>query len=204
MFVSLLVSGCSLSIQGPAPDRPRHVIPSCDTGKGSVALDGVMGSLLAIGGISALSEDSEGAGLALLATAGLFVASAVRGNSAANECRAAYSEYNLAYERARRESVADLERTPAPRPMRRPPPVKVEPASPDVAPPEVAPPEVPPVVAPPIIAPPVIAPTTKPAQPNPAQPNPAQPNPAQPTPAPPTKPASPDDDDWSAFWKELP
>jgi hypothetical protein len=175
IFLSLLVGGCSLSIQGPAPDRPRHLVPACDTGKGSVALDGIMATGLGIGAFAALDEDAEGTGLALLATAGLFVASAIRGNGAANECRVAYGEYNAAYMRARRqESVGELPRPPAPRPIVKRPPAEVEP-------------EVPPVVA---------SPEPAPAY---ATPRPSTP----PKPAPPPKP-DPDDDDWSAFWKEAP
>src|SRR5688500_19438115 len=106
-----------MSIQGPEPDRPRHLVPACDTGKGRVVLDGIMATGFGIGAFAAFDGDEEGAGLALLATAGLFVAAAVRGNTAANECRTAYGEYTAAYQRARRdEPVGELQRPPAPRP----------------------------------------------------------------------------------------
>jgi hypothetical protein len=46
-----------------------------------------MTALLGLGSIAAFADGEEGTGLALGAIGGLFVASAVRGNSAANACR---------------------------------------------------------------------------------------------------------------------
>lgn len=133
---------------------------------------------LAIGGLAAIGEDAEGTGLALLAVGGLFVASAVRGNSAANECRAANAEYNVAYMRERRTPPIVDEREREPIVDERPRPRVV--------------PRTPPAVAPAPEAPPVIA--------NPSP----EVVPATPAPPPAKQPPPADDDDWSAFWKEAP
>ena len=93
-----VASGCALTIQGPDPERPRNEPPKCDSGKGSVGLDAVMTAMLGLGSIAAFSDGEEGTGLALGAIGGLFVASAIRGNTAANACRAAYADYSVAYQ----------------------------------------------------------------------------------------------------------
>jgi hypothetical protein len=175
-----LISGCALAIKGPDPDRPRGEVPHCDTGKGSVGLDTVAGSMFGLGAIAALADGEEGTGLALAAVGGLFIASAVRGNSSANACRAAYTEYNVAYQQRLREP---------PRPVARPTVAKQpRPIEPAPAPIEN------------------LEPAPEPQQPTPQIPRPetyGTPRPPPPKKPPATKPAE-TEDDWSAFWKEAP
>jgi hypothetical protein len=207
--VVVMASGCALAVQAPNPDRPRDEVPKCDTGKGLVAADGLMASLLGISSIGAFSGDETGTGIALAAASALFVASAMRGNNAANACRGAYEEYNvhLMNERRTEQQVAAAQRT-APRPAVKKKPKPAEPVvaeqpptKPNVeatgpegesldptttAPPEYASPR------PPIVKSPV------PLKPQP-QPPAATKAPEKKKPAPP-----PDEDDWSNFWKEAP
>ncbi len=190
-----VASGCALTIQGPDPERPRNEPPKCDSGKGSVGLDGVMTAMLGLGSIAAFSDGGEGTGLALGAVAGLFVASAVRGNSAANECRAAYTDYSVAYQQMlRQEPVARPVQLPRPRPVgaKKRPPAGAEPA-PDPAqvenlepaPSEPQQPQVP-------------RPETY------GTPRPVPSKPGEPKKPPPAKRTDASDDDWSSFWKEAP
>jgi hypothetical protein len=182
-----LVSGCSLTIKGPDPDRPRNEVPHCDTGKGSVGLDAVASAMFGLGSIAALADGEEGTGLALAAVGGLFVASAVRGNTAANDCRAAYGEYNVAYQQMLRQPPR-----PEPRPAERPRPTVARKPAVVEPPPAPAPPE-PPVET--------VEPAPVPQVPRPETYGTPRPPPATKKPAP--KPAD-TEDDWSAFWKEAP
>ncbi len=168
------VSGCSLALSGPDPTRPSNTRPECDTGKGLVGLDGVVGGAFALGALSALGADApEAAALtALIAVA--FIASAARGNGVVNRCREAFALYEgQGPEIAERPRITEdpYEPTPAQRPIQRPAP---RPVQPGVVPPTQNPSPVPPTQNPP---------------PRPAQ----RPAPAQAT-----------DDDWSDFWTEVP
>ena len=80
----------------PDPDRPRDKAPVCDTGKGSVALDGTMAGILGITSLALLgSSNSSSQGTAIVPAifGAIYIASAVHGNSVANECRKAMEEY---------------------------------------------------------------------------------------------------------------
>jgi len=153
-----------------------------------------MTTLLGIASLASFANDESGAGLALGATAGLFLAAAVRGNTAANECRAAFDEYNTAYRSMRQQELFAREREDeAPRPVMVKKPAKM-PAKKPVAEVPIEPVQeqldVEQKQAP--VAPEYATPrptTTKPAK---------QPEPKKP------KPSDPGDDDWSVFWKEEP
>ena len=187
-----LISGCALTIRAPDPDRPRNEVPSCDTGKGSVGLDAVASVLFGLGSIAAFADGEEGTGLAFGALGGLFVASAVRGNSSANACRAAYSDYNVAYQQMlRQEPVArPVDTRPRPTVARKPKPVELapEPIAGQIETLEPAP---------------VAEPQPVPQVPRPEAYGTPRPAPTK-KPAPAAKPAAPDDEDWSVFWKEAP
>lgn len=186
--VLLVVSGCALAIEGPDPQRPRTEVPKCDTGKGAVGMDGLMVAVFGIASLATFAAGEEGSGLAFGATSGLFLASGMRGNGAANECRAAYDEYNALM--AQRQL---LEEEPRPRPVvvkrptKRPPkqPVAIEPAQPLVEDPQSR------DVAAPYATPrPAVTP---------------EPEPAATKRSPPARtPTAADQDDWSSFWKEAP
>lgn len=89
---SLALSGCSLALSGPSPDRPRSKPPQCDTSKGLVFVDALLASTL---GIIAVSVGSNNGGDAILPVigAGVFVASAVHGNNVVNECNREIGNY---------------------------------------------------------------------------------------------------------------
>lgn len=173
------VSGCSLALTGPDPTRPSTTRPECDTGKGLVGLDGVVGGVFALSSLSALGNDAPEAAAVTGLIAVAFLASAARGNGAVNRCREAFSLYE-----GQGPEVADRPRTPE------------DPY--DVAPRQRS-------VQRPVQPPPVASknPTQNPQNPPPpqnsVQPRPVQPRPAQPGPAP-----APAPDDWSDFWTEVP
>lgn len=182
MVVLSAVSGCSFAISGPDPKRAPSAPPECDTGKGLVALDGVLGSAFAIGSLAALGGD-EGGAAALTGLIGVaFIASAVRGNTAVNECRVAMAEYTG------RPSLEDDQPHVATKkpPRRAQPPTVMQPTSPENpydTPPYQVPHQPPAVTAPPV----------KPAASKPALPTPT----AKPEPA-------PEPEDWKDFWTEVP
>lgn len=185
VVVLLLVSGCAFGIEGPDPSRPRSQMPRCDTGKGLVVLDGVMA---ATAGALALSlvDTSEPAVALLPASIGaLYLAGAVRGNGAANRCRAAMDDFE-SYQAAR-DTLPPPDEEPRPRP--RPPEGPMTPASQPAAAASVAAAPAPAPAVPATVAPP----------PAPA----ATPVAAPATPAPARRPAPAPDDDWSAFWREV-
>jgi hypothetical protein len=172
----LALAGCSLSISGPSSARKPGEPPSCDTGKGLVALDSLMAIGLGIGGLVALGDD-QGTGAIALVSAALFTAAALHGSSNVDKCRAALDQF------------AKETRTPidddglAQRSKRR---RYVEPRQ-DEAPA--------PVVAKPVIPTPV-------AEADPAARLPSTPpTPKPPKPAPARPPLR--TDDWSQFWKEV-
>ena len=182
-----------MAISGPQPDRPRNEVPQCDTGKGLVAADGLWGTLFGVASLAAFSNEEAGAGVALGAVTALFVASAARGNRAANECRDSFNEYNVAIRDAdQRRLIADTQPAVRVRPKKKPKPVE--------PPPEPVP-QVEPEPAPVVEEPPEPAPEYSTPRPAPVKPAPPV---AKPAPKPKPKPSPPSDDDWSSFWKEVP
>lgn len=180
------LTGCSLAIDAPDPQRPRNEVPKCDTGKGAVGMDGLMTTILGVASLAAFANDESGTGLALGAMGGLFLASAVRGNTAANECRAAFTDYNLAYQQNLLRD--DVRPTPVPVVAKQKPKPK---PTPDVQ----APVEVQAELDPP--TPPTVKPETY------ASPRPP-PAAKKPVPQQPPAPKQADEDDWSDFWTEAP
>ena len=183
-----------MAISGPQPDRSRNEVPQCDTGKGLVAADGLWGTLFGVASLAAFSNEEAGAGVALGAVTALFIASAARGNRAANECRDSFNEYNVAIRDAdQRRLIADTQPAVRVRPKKKPKPVE--------PPPEPVPQQVEPEPAP-VVEEPQPEPAPEYSTPRPAPVKPAPPV-AKPAPKPKPKPA-PTDDDWSSFWKEVP
>jgi hypothetical protein len=70
--VALALGGCALTLSGPAADRPRDRVPRCDTSKGLVATDAILGSVL---GVAALAMLGEGAGEGALLSGALGILS---------------------------------------------------------------------------------------------------------------------------------
>jgi hypothetical protein len=133
------LSACSLTLSGPAADRRRGEVPRCDTSKGTVVLDGLAASALAVGGIAAASDSSSSAAVLPLAGAAVFALAALRGNGVVNDCRAAMGDYE-AMRRAAETPVAraaEAEDEPTPEPLKAVAAPKSTEASP---PPEVPPP----------------------------------------------------------------
>lgn len=186
--------GCALAIQGPDPEQPRREVPRCDTGKGAVVMDGLMTTVLGLGSLAAFADGAEGAGLAIGAAGALFLASAIRGNNAADDCREAFEAY-AALPPRQHDPMFARDAEPARRPVavrRKRKPKRTEPASVTV-PREPARPGPPPESIAPAYA------TPRPPE-RPSIAEPAQPAPRRSTPAPP----DPDAEDWSAFWEEAP
>jgi hypothetical protein len=193
----ILLSGCSLTLSGPDPNRPRTNRPTCDTGKGLVALDGVLAATLGLVAIGVASSDG-GAAVAPGLLGSLFLLSAVHGNSTVDACNREMDNWaaTMTPPVPPDEPVAQLHPpmpTPAPMqpsmagPMQPPLPAPMQPSVP--APMQ---PSTPPAVQPAVIA----------SQPPPPQPAPrpvTAPRVQQPPP-----PRADNDDTWASFWLEVP
>ena len=174
------VSGCSLALSGPDSKQPTTAAPECDTGKGLVGLDGLMGGGFAIGSLAALAADEGGAAALTGLISVAFIASAVRGNTAVNECRVAMAEYAGRPALAEEPQVA-TKRPPPRKPAQPPTVMQPPPEDPYDTPPYQAPHQTPA----PIVVAPVKPPPGKPAAP-------VKPEPA------------PEPEDWKDFWTEVP
>jgi len=177
-----MVSGCSLALSGPNPERPANTVPRCDTGKGLVGLDGVIGGGFALASLSALGADAPEAAAVTALVAAAFIASAARGNGVVNDCREAIAKY----EASPGPELADRREIPED-PYEEPRPARPRPVewAPNAAPRPTQPPA--PTAGPSITQPPQVAqPPARPAKPAPA-------------PA-----AAAADEDWADFWTEVP
>lgn len=187
------VSGCSLALDGPKPNRPKNYAPKCDDSKGLVVADGLFATAIGIGALSAFGENEPEAGVVLGLIGVAFTASAIRGNGVVNECRAEQALF--AQEGGR---IFDPEAEQAPNPYRpRPgygPPAAPAPARPPVATAPTAPSD--PYGEPP-------APVVTPAPVRPPTPAPV-PAATKPAPRPVAEPAAIDPDAWRDFWSEVP
>lgn len=200
-------SGCSFSITAPDPKRPRHVLPKCDTGRGPMIPDILLGALMGSVALAALASDEPAIGVLPGSLSALSFLAVARGNRAANQCEKALDEYQDYV-----QGLSQPGRTRAPRAV----PVAVAPRSGAVAPtlptapaaqpraakpvaqPPVAPPAAkPPVATPPVAQPPVAPPAAKPPVATP----PTSPAPTKPAPTRPAQPAG--ENPWDEFWKEL-
>jgi hypothetical protein len=128
-WLLLLLTGCSLTLSGPDPNRPRSKQPTCDTSKTLVALDGVMTGTLAIIAVAAASNNDGSAAVAPGLLAAAFLGSAIHGNNVVNACHQDFESYD--------QAIAAQQIVPALQPPPQPPPV-VAPAPPPPPPPRPA------------------------------------------------------------------
>jgi len=175
-----LSAGCSFSLSGPDPNRPRGKAPDCSTSKTSVVLDGLMAAVSGVLAISLAADSNSGAAaVAPLAVGSLFAGAAIHGNSVVNDCRQANMEY-YGEQAGPPPPVASDDQ---PRKLR-PPSGPVKPAAAPQPEPEAE------------------DETEQQPAPQPAQP----PQPAKQAVAQPPKQApqpQPPNDSWSNFWKEV-
>jgi hypothetical protein len=132
-WLLLLLTGCSLTLSGPDPNRPRSKQPTCDTSKTLVALDGVMTGTLAIIAVAAASNNDGSAAVAPGLLAAAFLGSAIHGNNVVNACHQDFEAYD--------QAMAAQQIVPALQPPPEPPPVVA------TAPPPPPPPQPPTQVA---------------------------------------------------------
>jgi hypothetical protein len=98
-LIALCSTGCSLAMTRPDPDRPHDKTPVCDTGKGPVVIDGLMGGIMGITTLGMLGSSSSGAQSAAIIPAiigAIYLGSAVHGNGVANECKKAMDDFAAA------------------------------------------------------------------------------------------------------------
>lgn len=88
LIAIVLMSGCAFSLSGPAPNRPHHEIPKCDTSKGLVVLDSVMATAAGLVALTVVAEDGGAAALLPLAVGALYLGGAIHGSRAVDQCRA--------------------------------------------------------------------------------------------------------------------
>lgn len=144
LIAIVLMSGCAFSLSGPAPNRPSHEIPKCDTSKGLVALDGVMATTSGLVALTVVAEDGGAVALLPLAIGALYLGGAIHGSRAVDECRQEIGlfESNL----AARNTLPPIvnEQDERPRPTRAavdaPPPAPITVPSVQAPPPQQQPP----------------------------------------------------------------
>ncbi|HEY4178914.1 MAG TPA: hypothetical protein VGM90_18835 [Kofleriaceae bacterium] len=184
-----IAPACALTLDGPRPERLISERPVCDTSKGLVGADGVVGGLLGISAIG-VADSSTGAAIVMGLVATAFVASAVHGNGVVDECNDASSAWNHDYASGRL-NVPDQRVANGALRMRQRPPVE--------GPPVMRPPVV--RQQPPIMVAPPPAPVTVEPPPEPEQSSP----PPQVVKQPVQVPAkAKDTGEWSSFWEETP
>ena len=89
----LLLSGCSLTLSGPDPNRPRNNRPACDTSKALVALDGALAATTGLIAIGLASNGDGGAAVAPALIGSAFLLSAVHGNNTVDACNREMDSY---------------------------------------------------------------------------------------------------------------
>jgi hypothetical protein len=89
----LLLSGCSLTLSGPDPNRPRNNRPACDTSKALVALDGALAATTGLIAVGLASNGDGGAAVAPALVGSLFLLSAVHGNNTVDACNREMDSY---------------------------------------------------------------------------------------------------------------
>jgi hypothetical protein len=120
----ILLSGCSLTLSGPDPNRPRNNRPACDTSKGMVALDGALAATLGLVAIGVASNDNGGAAVAPALIGSLFLLSAIHGNSTVDACNREMASFDNSVAPPLQEPVADVRAPVAQPPMMQPPVVQ--------------------------------------------------------------------------------
>lgn len=89
-------SGCAIIMQQPPKaNRSPGEAPVCSTGRGGVALDGVLAALLGAGALAALANEEPGAALGIGAVGGLYAWSGLTGHRSASACEAAIEDYKI-------------------------------------------------------------------------------------------------------------
>ncbi|HRC56824.1 MAG TPA: hypothetical protein PKU97_12920 [Kofleriaceae bacterium] len=223
--------GCSLSLQGPSPGRPKHEVPRCDTGKGLLVLDSAMGAVTGMVAVSLLGGGEGGPGAIFGILSAASIGAAVRGNSEVNRCRAALDSYEKyvrgeapvnerasrattraeILEAARRKVAAGASTGPAATAISARPASSASSAPSAPSAPSVAPRPARPAVATAPAAPVATRPATPASAPPVQQPvqQPVQPSapatstaPRATTPSPPA--TAKEDSPWSDFWREEP
>jgi hypothetical protein len=210
------LGGCALTISGPAKGRPRNERPVCDTGKGFVATDTILGAVMGVTALGVLGGNDPEVALLPGVLGAAFILSAISGNGRANDCREAIAEYEGGADRrplpdeddtaaTRAAALRGAPRDDGPpragvgagrRPAAVAPPRAGAAPLPAAAPSPAAPPDAePPDATPPDAAPPAAAPPAAAPAPSPRKP---------PPPSAPTPPPAPPPDRWTDFWKELP
>jgi len=146
-------AGCAIIMQQP-PKANRAVgeAPVCSTGRGGVAIDGVLAALLGAGALAALANEEAGAALAIGAVGGLYAWSGLTGHRSASACEAAIEDYKI--EIAARRPAGP----PPPTPPEGPPIEMAAPAEEEAIAAEEAPPA-PPTAEPAPVAPPPVQPS---------------------------------------------
>lgn len=139
VWLALVASGCALSLDGPKPNTPKNVLPSCDNSKGLVAVDGLFGAGFAIGSLSAFANEAPEAGVVVGLIGVAYIASAIRGNTTVEACRDAMNEFTrdgIPLDDEPNGNVAGRSMSgPAPTPVRpTPAPAPVVPPTPVLAP----------------------------------------------------------------------
>lgn len=95
-LVALGQAGCAIIMQQPPrANRAPGEAPVCSTGRGGVALDGIMAGLLGAGALAALAGEEPGAALGIGAVAGLYAWSGLTGHRSATACEAAIESYQI-------------------------------------------------------------------------------------------------------------
>lgn len=132
-----LLGACSFALSGPQPNRPRGVVPQCDTGKGLVVLDGLDAAALGVAGLALAGSNNGSAAVLPIALAAAFVGAAAHGSHVVDECRDAMDAY--ANETRPVEPIAHEAPPEEPEPPAAPPPVVIKPKPQPVAAPKPAP-----------------------------------------------------------------
>ncbi|HEY8143623.1 MAG TPA: hypothetical protein VIG06_13160 [Kofleriaceae bacterium] len=89
-------AGCAIIMQQPPrANRAPGEAPVCSTGRGGVALDGVLAALLGAGALAALASEEPGAALGIGAVGGLYAWSGLTGHRSASACEAAIEDYKI-------------------------------------------------------------------------------------------------------------
>lgn len=132
----LLLSGCSLTLSGPDPNRPRNNRPACDTSKALVALDGALAATTGLIAIGLAANGDGGAAVAPALLGSAFLLSAVHGNNTVDACNREMDSYASSMMPLPEAPVAQQPPVvqPAAMPMM-PPPRQVQPVQPPPPPP---------------------------------------------------------------------
>jgi hypothetical protein len=198
----IALSGCSLTLSGPDPDRPRNKAPTCDTRKGAVVGDGVLGTTLALTGIGIATNDGGDSAVVPLLLGAAFLASAVHGNGVVDDCRVEVAAFDAQHGGDVEMSALDRQEL-----IRQQKLDRRESGAPGSGGPEVrrsgdlnssTVPNPGPVPNPGLGPTPNPGPAPAPPSGPPSPPVPPKPEARSP------KPAAPAAPDWSAFWREVP